>query len=342
MKILDTNKLAELADGLVKAGWRVVVPVEHNGAVTLDDWRAGATLCLDRFAVNSLKDVLLPRGEVIARFRADGNDFHVADVTPRAPKTVVLACRPCDVAGLALLDTVFNWDFKDDFYNARRAATTVVPLVCTKADDFCFCTSVGGAPDSTAGADAVLRLADGGAALALEPVSGKGGEWLAAAGAWLRDGDVRPEPPASVARQFDMQKVRKWLDTNFDSPLWGQWSLGCLGCSACSSGCPTCHCFDIQDEKAGAEILRFRKQDSCGQAVFTQHAGGHNPRGEQSCRRRQRVLHKFSYIPQRFSLLGCTGCGRCGRVCQSGLDMADACMLIDKIADTATPSPAVR
>jgi len=45
-------------------------------------------------------------------------------------------------------------------------------------------------------------------------------------------------------------------------------------------------------------------------------AGGHNPRQVAASRLRQRVLHKFSYIPtQNPGLVGCTGCGRCVDLC---------------------------
>jgi ferredoxin len=36
-------------------------------------------------------------------------------------------------------------------------------------------------------------------------------------------------------------------------------------------------------------------------------------------------MHKFSYIPERFKTLGCTGCGRCGRMCPAGMAIADIC-----------------
>jgi ferredoxin len=41
-------------------------------------------------------------------------------------------------------------------------------------------------------------------------------------------------------------------------------------------------------------------------------------------------MHKFSYIPQRFQMLGCTGCGRCARLCGAGMSMAEVCRLIDQ------------
>ncbi len=47
----------------------------------------------------------------------------------------MIAARPCDAAALPILDHVFNWDFTDEFYNRRRAATTVITLACSASDE---------------------------------------------------------------------------------------------------------------------------------------------------------------------------------------------------------------
>jgi len=330
MKLFDASKLGELAKTLAGAGYRVVVPAEDGEVVRYTEWTPEATIRTDAFPVNSAKDFLLPRSEVIDRYELQGDDFVPKEVQPEAPKTALLAVRPCDAQALAMLDTIFNWDFEDELYNARRAATTVVPMVCTEADAQCFCTSVGGAPDSSAGADAMLRPADGGTKFILEPLTKKGEALVEAAGAALTDGEAEPDPPAEVPVRFDPEQVRAWLDENFESDLWDLMSLACLGCGACAYACPTCHCFDIQDEKSGSEVVRLRNWDSCGFGLFTQHAGGHNPRPDQAARWRNRVMHKFSYIPERFSLVGCTGCGRCARVCPAGMAMLDSCVRIEE------------
>jgi len=328
MKRIDANRLNDLAAALAKAGYRVVAPVEDSGVVRLTEWTEGAAIRTDAIPVNSAKDFLFPRSEVIGHWDLDGDDFTPRQVQPDAPKTVLLAVRPCDAAALALLDTIFNWDYKDEFYNARRQATTVVPMVCTAADEQCFCTSVGGAPDATAGADAMLRSADGGTRFILEPLTDKGNAIPEAAGDLVTDGEATADPPAEVPERFDVEAVTDWLSRNFDSDLWLTLGLGCLGCGACAYACPTCHCFDIQDEATRAESVRLKNWDSCGFGLFTLHAGGHNPRPDQTARWRQRVMHKFSYIPERFALVGCTGCGRCARLCGAGMSMSEVCQRI--------------
>jgi ferredoxin len=325
MKLVDAKKLSDLAAALAAKGYRVAAPIQDGDVVRLKEWSPGAVIRTDGVPINSAKDFLFPRSEIIGRYSIEGNDFTPVDVRPNSTRTVLLGVRPCDATALAVLDAVFNWDYKDEFYNARRAAVTVVTLACTAADDFCFCTSVGGRPDSTAGADAILRPADGGAKFILEPLGEKGQALLAAAASALADGEARADPPAEVPARFDAKQVSAWLADNFESDLWTTLSMACLGCGACAYACPTCHCFDIQDEATRQESVRRRNWDSCGFGLFTAHAGGHNPRANQSARWRNRVMHKFSYIPERFKTLGCTGCGRCGRLCPAGMAIADIC-----------------
>ena len=63
----------------------------------------------------------------------------------------------------------------------------------------------------------------------------------------------------------------------------------------------------------------MRNWDACQFAMFTMHASGHNPRGDQSQRQRQRIAHKFHVYPQKFGQLLCTGCGNCSRNCPVGM-----------------------
>ncbi len=331
MKTIETRRLPDLAQALSAAGYCVVAPIEEGGVVRFREWAPGLAIAPGAVPANSSKDFLFPRSEVVARFALEPGGFSPAPVERSAVKTVVLCARPCDAAALTALDAVFNWDYRDGAYNARRQAMTVVSLACSKADEHCFCTSVGGAPDGVAGADAILRPADGGQLLVLDELTEKGRALAQAAAGTLSEGPAALDAPAVLPRRFDSEAVGRWLAANFESPFWKEAALACLGCGACAYACPVCHCFDLQDETDHAECRRLRNWDSCGFGLFTLHASGHNPRPDQSARWRQRVMHKFSIYPQKFKTLACTGCGRCSRLCQAGMAIAATCERIEAL-----------
>ena len=128
---------------------------------------------------------------------------------------------------------------------------------------------------------------------------------------------------AKVEPAFDQPALTSQLPGLFDSELWVDQSLRCVGCGACAYVCPTCVCFDIQEEADPKKGERLRCWDSCGSHMFTLHASGHNPREVQSARWRQRVYHKFSYYPERYSMLGCVGCGKCTRACPVDMNLKE-------------------
>jgi ferredoxin len=123
--------------------------------------------------------------------------------------------------------------------------------------------------------------------------------------------------------------VARYLEANFESPLWKELTLTCLGCGACAYTCPTCHCFDIVDEGNAAGGARVKNWDSCQFPFFTLHASGHNPRAAQPQRQRQRLFHKFLIYPQKFNAVLCTGCGNCERNCPVGLGVLKVLEAID-------------
>jgi formate hydrogenlyase subunit 6/NADH:ubiquinone oxidoreductase subunit I len=81
--------------------------------------------------------------------------------------------------------------------------------------------------------------------------------------------------------------------------------------------CPTCYCFDVQDEidLSLATGNRVRTWDGCTIENFATAAGGHNFRAKAADRLRHRMFRKGKYLMERFGLAGCVGCGRCAKAC---------------------------
>jgi len=314
--LISENKLRQLAAEWIGSGRRTIAPVAIKSRLLYMPLQSAEALSLDTGArpANTIKEFFFPKAETLYGYRVKGRSIEL--IEPANPEEqIILAARPCDAAALPVLDHIFNWDFKDDFYNRRRASTTVITLACTEADEHCFCTSVGGAPDSERGSDAML-LALGDGRYEVRCITAKGQQLFAGAT------EASTETGKAIAvplRNFEPEKVRAFAVEHFEDPFWAEHTQTCVGCGACAFTCPTCHCFDIVDAGPMAGGVRVRTWDTCQSAIFTQHASGHNPRSSQPGRQRQRILHKFAIYPEKFGEVLCTGCGNCARNCPAGL-----------------------
>ena len=334
VKHIDSAQLAGLVAALAEAGTAVIAPARRHDARSTVGYRTVTAMddvALDRRPDNALKAFFLPPTEPLLHYERRGKDVTLTEVDPGVGPRVVIGALPCDAAGLPIVDRVMGWDTQDEPWFGRREATTVIALACDKADSACFCSGVGLAPDSSQGAD--LMLVPAGAGYLVEVHSDKGQAFVAKHARFF--GEPRDQEQAEAFRSgleaglahvagLDPAAARTWIENHFVDPAWPKLALACHGCGACAMVCPTCHCFDIVDEQEGvSKGTRRRNHDYCQYGLFTLHGAGHNPRGDQSARIRQRVSHKFAIYPDRFDAILCTGCGRCSRACAAGIDMLE-------------------
>jgi sulfhydrogenase subunit beta (sulfur reductase) len=324
--------------------YRIYAPLRDDDIWTYEVVKPPEHIDLD-FLTTALspKKMIFPQKEVFLEFRKTTEEApEIKEVLPEEDPTIIFGVRPCDAKALTLTDKVFGGDFEDIYYWKRRNHTTLVGLACnTPPSPNCFCLSVEGSPHSTDGLD--ILMTDLGDRYYVESLSKKGDELLNLGKSLFtqpkstdkKDKDkIQAESRKKIKRQIkDLKKVPPKLMGMWDSPLWDEEAMSCLRCGICTYMCPTCHCFDINDEILSRVPLkgrRVRTWDNCQFPDFTMHSSGHNPRPDKSSRLRQRIMHKFQYFVECYQDYQCTGCGRCISKCPVGIDIIE---VLEKVRD---------
>lgn len=341
-KIIKKEELPNLLRVLKKT-YDVFVPLEEDGFSRFKPSRDEETIDLSFTNTRlSPRSFLLPQSEKMFEFTLDekNEDARILKEVPRGyPPKLVVGIRPCDAMALRLVDVSFdNAEFKDPWWVKRRESMTLVGLGCSQPCSTCFCTSVNCGPFNEDGLDVLLF--DLGASFLAKTLTEKGAKLLKVGGV-EKDADVGLKKKGDELRTEAQKRISSHVPTDrlrekdvkdlFDAPFWDDVAFACINCGTCTFLCPTCWCFDIQDEVTKKEGDRIRNWDSCMFPLFTLHASGHNPRAEKVQRVRQRFMHKLKYYVDKYGNgVACVGCGRCVRYCPVNIDIRDVFKLMNE------------
>ena len=342
---IDKNDWTRGMDA-ARAHYRLFGPVTENGVSMFKHLDHDVYPDLTRTdTVLSPKCLLFPQTEPILTADLDpsADNAHILqrpepDPTPRA----VIGIRPCDARAVELTKLNFDTpDYRDPYWCDAYEATTFVGLAVNHPSPSDFSTAMGTGPFDEKGLD--VLLVDAGACYFAQPLSPKGETFLDAAGFHTADDTGKAldtieklKTAAESAITADVQTDRLSDMTTLalhGAPFWEDLAFTCINCGTCTFVCPTCWCFDIQDETRQQTVTRYRHWDTCMFPLFTLHGSGHNPRADKTSRVRQRFMHKFKYFPDKYGQgTMCVGCGRCVEKCPVNIDARNICNTMNAYA----------
>lgn len=337
MKIINIDKNSwEQGLEQTRSSYSLTGPVRDQSTHLFKELDDGEFPDMDyRETALSPKSILFPQSEVMLTYTTDKgkDDCNVMKEPSRKYENrAILGLRPYDAKSFQMLKLNFDTEeYKDPYWLNAYNACTFIGLADNTPSAFDFSTSCGTGPFDEDGLD-VLLVNTGDKYLA-KVLSEKGQSWMDAAGFTSEAGDtasalieeMKNKAEAAITSTISFNKIaEKTVLELFEADHWEETAFACINCGTCTYSCPTCWCFDIQDEMKGTEGVRMKNWDSCMTGLFTMHGSGHNPREHAWQRTRQRFMHKLKYFSDKYEQgIMCVGCGRCIRQCPANIDIRE-------------------
>ncbi len=271
--------------------------------------------------LQSIKKYFLPPRETLLTFSLlDGSYDKIETETSHR---IFLGVHSYDMQALLRLDYNFTQGHPESNYLKRRENCSFIG-VSFEPDELHFSRSVGITVEEFDGFDLFLdRHPDGYTVFILT----EQGQTLLEGFEFLEDAlDIPPTNREFHNKiKYNYNRLPEVFDQAWDSPVWEEVAKKCVGCGTCNLVCPTCYCFNVEDdvELTLTNGVRERTWDGCMLNQFAEVADGENFRAELSARQRHRVYRKFKYITDRTGMPWCVGCGRCTAYCTANISIVE-------------------
>jgi ferredoxin len=322
IKKLKKDSFLRLVDELISKV--KVIGVQAKGdRFDFDQLIAAKDLRLDYdVTLQPPKKYFLPPVETLLTYEVGGEYHSEYDSEP----FVLLGVHPYDMVALNQLDELFRQDNYDSHYFARRNNAIIVACDVVNPSKDVFASSMATATVSK-GFDVLLT--DIGDSYVAEAATDKGRKLLDSAADAKAAGkeDLKKRQQVWDKNQTGLNKHKlncavadlpKLLERAYNHPVWEEKAKTCFSCGSCNLVCPTCYCFNIQDDVCWDFIngKRERAWDGCMLDGFTKVAGGHEFRKQRTSRFRHRLYRKGKYVSEKIGgQIACVGCGRCVGAC---------------------------
>jgi len=318
--------------------FEIIAPVRTNGSVRFEKITDVNQIELGYIGHTKLplKKFFEPPKEVLFTYTIKNDSVEIKDNLEQIAKEkrVILGAHACDIHSLEIMDKVFLGEYHDPYYATRRNNTIIIGEICNDTAEYCFCYYTKSGPNAQSGFD--LLLTDVNDAYFVEVGSEKGKDLISRFSdlfekAEVKYIDLKDEKVQKLIKKMrekglpEMDKVYQDMVNAFSNEIWEELSKICLACGKCNYTCPTCYCFDINDEIDPEQTSgsRVRTWSSCHFLVFTRVTSGEVFRKDRSSRVKQRIYHKLVYSVNEIGEISCVGCGRCIDVCPAEIDLRE-------------------
>ena len=285
------------------------------------------------------KKLFFPTKQDLLTFDSEGGK---SCIDPK--EQVLFGVHPHDVKAIDMADTFYKDNHADNNYLANREATKIIASTVQNHYKNAFFGSVCTELEAK-GHDALLTKVDGG--YVLEVITDKGSALLEGSDLTKASDEQSQSAEAAKTAANDncpeklnnsSSEIAEKVRNSFKTDVWNNFSEDCFSCGTCNTVCPTCFCFDVQDNwnLDGTSGTRYRTWDACLVCEFSEisvRGGSENFRTEKADRFRHRFMRKTSYLNDQLGGPACVGCGRCSGGCTANI--ANPTTIINKIMEQA-------
>jgi ferredoxin len=372
MKIIDIHEFDNLISKLKEKGYITVGPTIQNGAIIYSEINSSSDLPIGftdtqkpgfyrlektdnnaffNYVVGpqSWKKFLYPSIQKLFTAYYKNNKLEIEKPEPPATKYAFIGVRSCEINSIEIQDRVFfGGEYQNSSYKTLRKNSLIVAVNCSKAEENCFCTSMGTGPEVKSGYDILLTeiINEKEHYFLIETGSERGEEIVndlntreASESELSKKNQVIQKTISQIQKHLDTENLKDILLKNLESPLWDEVAKRCLACGNCTMVCPTCFCMTIEDytDLMKTKAERIQKWDSCFTLEYSYIHGG-SIRVSIGSRYRQWLTHKLASWHEQFGTSGCVGCGRCITWCPVGIDITEEATKIKKVSQYQTTS----
>jgi sulfhydrogenase subunit beta (sulfur reductase) len=314
------------------AGWQVVGPKRKETQFVFERIEDPAEICLE-YPTTILPPgrALFPAREALLQFTVD--DVGATRQIVESEATILFGVHPCDVHGINLMDEVMTDSPVDVNYATRRSACRIIALECPgPCSPYNLCADKG-THRVEWGFD--LLMCDLGDRYFVY-VHSAPGEQIVAGKAYFERAGSTDRMALEKARELQnrqfgtrltqpVNRLPNIVRESYDDFIWEALGKRCLSCGSCTMVCPTCNCYDQQDEMELdlCHGTRCRVWDSCQSPAFASVGSGENFREKSAHRQRHRIFKKEVFQYGKYGRSACVGCGRCSATCIAAIRLTE-------------------